>query len=117
MRVGLLLALVASQMLFGCQDGPASKPGAQPSTAYWVTCQGTVRFVSYSAQDPHSSVSRVIIETDDHVVFTVGLLDPVPPVWVGLRGQFVYESAGSKEQGLWKNFIVKKRLPEAEVKK
>jgi hypothetical protein len=113
MKTALLLAV----LLVGCADAPKSSPTPPPApTGYWITTTGTVRFVSYGLQDPHTSLSRVVIETDSGQVFTVQLLDPVPPVWVGLRGQFAYESA-SKEAGTWKNFLVRQRLDAGEVKK
>lgn len=109
--------LTAALLLVGCSDTPSPAPAPRlvvvASGSYWVTVQGTIRFVSYGYQDPHTSLSRVVIETDSGQIFTVGLLDGAPPVWVGLRGVFAYESAGSATQGTWKNFVVKQRLPGA----
>jgi hypothetical protein len=74
-----------------------------------VTVRGYVRFVTYGLQDPHSSYSRVVIETEQGQVFTVVLMDNVPPVWVGLHGEFAYQSQDA-QIGTWKNFVVKRRL-------
>jgi hypothetical protein len=78
---------------------------------YWISTQGYVREIVVR---DGSQGSYVIIETEEHALFTVHLMDGVPPVWKGLHGQFVYESA-SKEAGTWKNFLVVKRL-DLEVK-
>jgi hypothetical protein len=56
----------------------------------------------------------VVLETEDHQVFTVVLTDTVPPVWTGMHGEFAYESEDARA-GTWKNFVVKRRL-DAETK-
>ena len=100
--------------LCACDSDPqVHQPAHQVSTGYWIATTGTVQQVGLTHDGRYSFV---IIEADDHQMFSVILLDPAPPVWVGLRGQFAYESS-SKETGVWKNFLVKKRLPDAEVKK
>src|SRR5271165_2325589 len=94
--------------LQACSDVPDTPPKAVQapapvSGAYWVTVQGTIRYVALGPDG-----SRVVIETEQGQIYTVVLLDKTPPVWEGLRGVFAYESAGNENKnGLWKNFVVK----------
>lgn len=97
-------------LLAGCED--TSQPSSPPApTGYWVTVEGTVRYVDRDSQ----GLSYVCIETEQGQNFTVKLLDHTPPVWQGVHGVFAYESA-DKTSGTWKNFVVKQRLPETEKK-
>jgi hypothetical protein len=99
------LVLAGVLALAGCDT-----PQQPPNNGYWVDTEGTVRFVRYGDA---RNCSNVVIEASNGRVFTVALLDPTPPVWQGLRGIFAYESAGNAgNNGIWKNFIVLKRLPD-----
>ena len=97
------LLLLGATLLLNANQNACQEEQPKP---YWVHTQGTVRHVGYDKQGSH-----VIIETEEHSIYTVNLLDSAPPVWVGLHGRFSYESS-SKEQGLWKNFHVDRRLPD-----
>src|SRR5580692_6801399 len=104
MRFTTMHLALAGWLLTAACDSPPPVPAKPAPTAYWVHVQGTVVHVQQNAGQP----TYVVIETDDGQLFTVALTDAAPPVWPGLHGLFAYESA-SKEQGLWKNFIVQKR--------
>jgi hypothetical protein len=112
--LSLPVALGVALLLHACgspQKALAPAP-AVSNGQYWVTVTGTIRGVERD-KDGHS---HVLLETESGEIFEVVLLNYSVPAWTGLRGTFAYESA-SKDQGLWKNFIVKRRLPDTEAPK